>query len=287
MCDEATEHDLDAAGALSRRDVGLIVGSLGLASTFPANAAALPVVEKDVLVTTPDGQADCWFAAPAKGKHPAVIVWPDIFGLRPAFKQMYLRLAEAGYAVLIVNPFYRSAKAPTSVPGVAFDDAFRAQVGKMRTLMTPEAIARDALAFASFLDAQKSVNVRRKIGVTGYCMGGSLAVRTAAGVPARIGAAASFHGGILATANPDSPHLLIPKTKASFLIAVADNDDKQNPDDKVKLRAAFDAAKRPAEIEVYAGAMHGWCPPDGRAYNQALAEKAWGRMLVLFGKTLG
>jgi carboxymethylenebutenolidase len=287
MCDEHSEKDLDLVGAMSRRDIGILAGSIGLAAAFPANAATRKIVEKEVVVTTPDGQADCYFVAPAKGKHPAVIVWPDIFGLRPAMRQMGKRLAEAGYAVLVVNPFYRSSRAPTSDPGGAFDDAFRAKIGAMRALMTPDAISRDAQAFVAFLDKQKSVNAKRKIGTSGYCMGGPLVLRTAAAVPARIGAVASFHGGSMATADADSPHLLIPKSKASYLIAVADNDDQKDPDEKNRLRAAFDAAKRPAEIEVYKGAMHGWCPPDGRAYNKEQAEKAWGRMLALFAKALG
>lgn len=284
MCDEQTERDLDR---MNRRDFALAASGLALATALPAGAATVPVIERDVLVKTPDGMADAYFVAPAKGKHAAVIVWPDIYGLRPALRQMYKRLAEeSGYAALVVNPFYRSGKAPLTPPGTAFDDAFRARIGPMRALLTPEAVERDAKAFVAFLDAQKMVDRKRKIGTSGYCMGGTLVLRTAAAVPERIGAGASFHGGSLATDAPTSPHRLIPRMKASFLIAAADNDDKKDPEDKNRLRAAFEAAGRAAEIEVYEGAMHGWCPSDGRAYNAVQAERAWQRMLVLFEKSL-
>ncbi len=286
MCDDKTDRDLDAIGAFTRRDFALIAGSLGFAAAFPANAAALKVIERDVLVPTPDGKADCYFVAPAKGKHAAVIVWTDIYGLRPAFRQMGKRLAEAGFAVLVMNPFYRSTKAPVVLPGDFRNEETRRIIMPMRAQLTPEAITRDAKAFVTFLDEQKSVSRKRKIGTIGYCMGGPLVIQTAAAAPGRIGAGGSFHGSGLVTDNPDSPHLLIPQTKASFLIAIADNDDKQAPDAKDKLRAAFDSAKRDAEIEVYEGAMHGWCPPDGRAYHPVQAEKAWARMLALFAKTL-
>jgi carboxymethylenebutenolidase len=284
MCDEQTERDLDG---MNRRDFGLAAGGLTLATALPAGAATMPVIERDVTIKTPDGMADAYFVAPAKGKHAAVLVWPDIFGLRPAMRQMYKRLAaENGYAALVVNPFYRSGKAPVTPPGAPFDDAFRAKIGPMRALLTPEAVERDAKAFVAFLDAQKNVDRKRKIGTSGYCMGGALVLRTAAAVPERVGAGASFHGGSLATDALNSPHLLIPRMKASFLIAAADNDDKKDPEDKNRLRAAFEAAGRAAEIEVYEGAMHGWCPPDGRAHNAAQAERAWQRMLALFGKAL-
>jgi len=279
MCDDLTQADLDV---LSRRQLGVIAGGLALAAATPAFATgAQPVTGRDVSVKTPDGQVDAYFVAPAKGKHPGVIIWPDIFGLRPAMQQMGKRLAENGYAVLVVNPFYRSGKAPVTPPGAPFDAAFRAKIGPMRALLTPDAVARDATAFAAFLDAQASVDKKRKIGAAGYCMGGALVLRTAAAVPSRVGAGASFHGGTLAGAEPDSPHLLIPKMRARFLIAHAQNDDARDPADKDRLRAAFAAAKRPAEIEVYP-AMHGWCPPDGSAYDAVQAERAWARMLALF-----
>ncbi|MFM2411602.1 MAG: hypothetical protein RL481_2430 [Pseudomonadota bacterium] len=283
MCDQDSEADL---AALSRRQLGMIAGSLGLAASFPAHAAnALAVVEKRVEVKTPDGIADCLFTAPAKGRHPGVIVWPDIWGVRPAFAQMGRRLAESGYAVLTVNPFYRSGKAPTSPIGVR-DEAARAKIGEMRKLLTPDAIERDATAFVAFLDKQKIVDRKRKIGTTGYCMGGNLIMRTAAAVPARVGAAASFHGSALATDAADSPHRLIPKMKASFLFAVAAKDDERNPAEKDRLRAAYAAANLSAEIEVYADTLHGWCVPDGQAYNAPQADRAWERLLALFGAAL-
>jgi carboxymethylenebutenolidase len=195
------------------------------------------------------------------------------------------RLAESGYAVLTVNPFYRSTTA-AALAASGDRAAVRAKAGEYRKLLTPEATIRDTTALVAFLDKQSEVNTRRGVGTTGYCMGGPLVVRTAAAVPGRIRAGASFHGGGLATAAPDSPHLLIPKTKASFLIAIAENDDARAPADKDTLRAAFAAAKRPAEIEVYKGAMHGWCPPDSEVYNQAQADRAWARLLHLFQTAL-
>lgn len=284
MCDEQTERDLDELG-VSRRSFAVIAGSVGLVAAFPAGAAGHAVKEQDVVVTTPDGQIDAYFVAPAKGRHPAVLIWPDIFGLRPAMRQMGKRLAEAGYSVIVVNPFYRSAKAPITT-SATLDQAFRDKVMPMRALLTQDAVMRDATAIIGWLDKQTSVDTRRKIGTQGYCMGGPLVMQTAAAVPGRVGAVASFHGGGLATAAPDSPHLLIPRMKAQFLIAVADNDDKKDPAEKERLRTAFDAAKLPAEIEVYQGAMHGWCPPDSRAYDAAAAEKAWSRLLALYGKAL-
>ncbi len=288
MCDELTEQDaLNDARVMSRRGLGLLAGSLGIVATFPANAAALPVTDRDVLVTTPDGKADCYFVAPAKGKYPAVLVWPDAYGLRPAFRQMGKRLAEAGYAVLVVNPFYRKAKAPVAPPGANLTDpAIRALIMPLMAALTPATVETDAKAFVAFLDAQRSVDRKRKMATTGYCMGGPITMRTAALLPNRVGAGASFHGGGLATDKPDSPHLLVPKMKANFLIAIAENDDQRDPKAKDLLRTAFDSAGRSAEIEVYAGAQHGWCPPDAKPYNEAQAERAWARMLALFEKNL-
>jgi carboxymethylenebutenolidase len=189
--------------------------------------------------------------------------------------------------VLVVNPYYRSVKAPVLPEGVdprAPDNwaKVREQAGKL----SPSTNAVDAKAFVGFLDAQKSVSRKRKIGTAGYCMGGPMVVRTAAAMPNRIGAVASFHGASLANDKPDSPHLLIPQTKADYLIAIAENDDQKAPAEKEMLRAAFAAAGRPAEVEVYAGALHGWCPPDAKVYNAEQAERAWARMIILFGKAL-
>ncbi|HEX8301969.1 dienelactone hydrolase family protein [Sphingomonas sp.] len=283
MCDDLTDADnRGIQNGMSRRDFAAGATIAGLALMLPVPANALAVKGRDVSITTPDGVCDAYFVAPAKGKHAAVLVWPDIYGLRPAFRQMAERLAMSGYAVLTVNPFYRTIKAP-DLQAAGDRDVVRGQAGEARKLLTPKAAARDAVAFVAFIDKQPEVNKKRGIGTTGYCMGGPLVMQTAAAVPSRVRAGASFHGGGLAT---DPMLALIPSMKASFLIAIAENDDARAPTDKDKLRVAFDAAKRPAEIEVYAGAMHGWCPPDSQVYNQVQADRAWERLLALFKKLL-
>lgn len=286
MCDqdhfEKDRLEYEARGLVTRKQFGAMLGA-GVAMMLPKVANAVTVTESDVNITTPDGIADCYFVHPANGTAPGVLVWPDIFGLRPAFRQMGKRLAESGYAVLVVNPFYRAKKAPTAEAGGATpiqDLRPLARTLNATTHMT------DAKAFVGWLDGQKSVAKNRKIGTQGYCMGGPIAFRTAAAVPDRVGAVASFHGGGLVTDAPDSPHLQAAKSKAQFLIAIADNDDKRSPNDKVVLKETFEKANLPAEIEVYAGAAHGWCPPDSRVYNEPQAEKAWSRLLVLYGKAL-
>jgi carboxymethylenebutenolidase len=236
-----------------------------------------------VTVTTPDGSADCYFVHPSSGAAPGVVVWPDIFGLRPAFRQMGKRLAESGYAVLVVNPFYRTKKAPTAENGGATPIQ---QVMPLAQTLNPTTHMTDAKAFIGWLDQQPSVAKNRKMGTQGYCMGGPMALRTSAAVPDRVGAVASFHGGGLVTDQPNSPHLQAAKTQAQFLICIADNDDQRRPNDKVALKETFEKADRPAEIEVYKGAAHGWCPPDSTVYNEAQAEKAWSRLLALYGKAL-
>lgn len=282
MCDELTAADNDRY--LSRRGFAAGAAAAGVAMLLPRAADAMPVTGRDVRVKTPDGECDAYFVAPDKGKHPAVLVWPDIGGLRPAFRQMGDRLAEAGYAVLTINPFYRTAKPPYLEPGETPDaNKVRERAMEHRKLLTPEASTRDAKAFIAFVDAQKEVDRKRGVGTTGYCMGGPLVMFTAAAVPERVRAGATFHGGGMAT----EPMLaLIPGMKASYLVAIAENDDARAPDDKEKLRAAFAAAKLPAEIEVYAGTQHGWCPPDSRVYDQAQAEKAWERLLHLLKTAL-
>ncbi|MEG3088004.1 dienelactone hydrolase family protein [Sphingomonas sp. PB4P5] len=288
MCDEHTAEDNAAfLAGLSRRQFGAAAGAVGLAMLLPSPANAKPVKGKSVTITTPDGSADGYFVAPTSGKHPAVLIWPDIMGLRPAFQQMANRLSESGYAVLVVNQFYRSTKAPFLKAGESFDQPeIRAKIGPWRTLLTPEATTRDAQAFTTFLDAQKQVDTKRGMASTGYCMGGPMTMITAALLPTRIRAGASFHGGGLVTDKPDSPHLLVPKMKAAYLFAIAENDDAREPTAKDGLRTAFAAAKLPAEIEVYKGTMHGWCPPDSKVYNAAQADRAWGRMLALFETSL-
>jgi len=292
MCDERTNHEnnefLARTGQLTRRQFGKLSAGAGLAAILPKVVNAMDVMEMEVNITTPDGTADCYFVHPNSGKHPAVLVWPDIFGLRPAFRQMGKRLAESGYAVLVVNPFYRKQKAPTAPEHPDFNDqTTRSALFALAGSLTAETNMTDAKAFIAWLDKQPPVDTKRKMGTTGYCMGGPLMLRTSAAVPDRIGAGASFHGGSLVTDKPDSPHLLIPKVKAQFLFAIAENDDKSDPKAKDVLREEFKKANLQAEIEVYAGAMHGWCPPDSRVYNEAQAERAWGRMQELFKKALG
>ncbi len=287
MCDHDTFDSMQKAGALSRREFGAMGIGASVFALMPAVANAVEVTESEVSIKTPDGTCDAHFVHPVSGAHAAVLVWPDIFGLRPAFRAMGKRLAESGYSVLTVNPFYRAQKAPTAPPNPDFSDPpTRDSLMKFMGSLNATTHATDAKAFVAWLDAQPSVDKKRKIGTTGYCMGGPIVMRTAGTQPERIGAGASFHGGGLNTANPDSPHLLIPKMKASMLIAIADNDDKSDPTSKDILRKAFDAAKVPAEIEVYTGAQHGWVPPDSRAYNKEAAEKAWARKLELFKKAL-
>lgn len=286
MCDEHYEDDLAnymRFPPLTRRQFAAASMGAGLMVTLPRAANAQAVKESDVEVKTPDGVADCYFVHPGSGASAGVIVWPDILGLRPAFRQMGKRLAESGYAVLVVNPFYRQKKAPVVPAGASFaDQATRNLVMPLAQALNATTHTTDAKAFVAFLDSQAAVDKKRKIGTTGYCMGGPIVMRTAAAAPDRIGAGASFHGGGLVTKNPDSPHLLIPTMKAHFLFAVAENDDQREPETKNVLREAFAAAKLPAEIEVYAGAAHGWCPPDSAVYNEKQAERAWSRLLALF-----
>ena len=286
------EHDdLDEfarqPGHLTRRQFGAMVMGAGLAAALPRLANAAEMTTAEVTIKTPDGVADAFFVHPAQGKHPAVLIWPDILGLRTAFRNMAIRLAESGYAVLVVNPFYRVSKAPTAPEQADFNDpAVRQPLFALMNALTPDTAQTDAKAFIAWLNQQPAVDRKRKIGTTGYCMGGPLVMRTAAAVPEHIGAAATFHGGGLATDKPTSPHLLIPQMKAQFLIAIAENDDAKEPAAKDTLKSSFAAAKLPAEIEVYAGTQHGWCPIDSRVYNHEQAEKAWARMLALFKRAL-
>jgi carboxymethylenebutenolidase len=276
------------SGDLTRRQFGALALGAGLAAALPKLVNAAETTGTDVEIKTPDGVADAYFVHPAVGKYPGVLIWPDIFGLRPAFKAMATRLAESGYSVLVINPFYRTKKAPTAPDHPDFNDpATRQALMSLMGTLTPDTAVTDAKAFVSFLDSQPSVERKRKIGTTGYCMGGPFVFRAAAALPDRIGAGATFHGGGLVTDKPDSPHVLIPQMKAHFLIAIAENDDTRQPEAKDVLRDAFAKAHLPAEIEVYAGTLHGWCPPDSQVYNREQAEKAWSRMLALFSSSLG
>lgn len=290
MCDNDSIDDMlefQRRAELSRRQFGAMTVGTGLAFMVPRLADAAEVKESEVEIKTPDGTCDAYFVHPASGKHPGVLVWPDIFGLRPAFRKMGKRLAESGYSVLVVNPFYRTKKAPVAAEGASFQDpAVRSALMALAGQLSPATAATDAKAFIAYLDKQSSVDKKRKIGTTGYCMGAPLTMRTAASFPDRVGAGASFHGGGLVTDQPDSPHLLVPKMKAHYLFAIAANDDERQPDAKNVLRETFAKANLPAEIEVYEGTMHGWCPPDSQVYNEEKAEKAWSRMLALFEKAL-
>jgi carboxymethylenebutenolidase len=286
MCDQDhfddDRKDYEALGLVTRRQFGVLVGA-GISLLLPPVVNAVAVTESDVTVKTPDGSADCYFVHPASGTGAAVLIWPDIFGLRPAFRQMGKRLAESGYSVLVVNPFYRVQKAPTSPKGAATPIA---EVRPLAQALSETTHMSDAKAFIGWLDGQASVAKNRKIGTQGYCMGGPIAFRTAASVPDRVGAVASFHGGGLVTDQPNSPHLQASKSQSQFLVAIAANDDQRAPNDKVVLKETFAKASRPAEIEVYEGAAHGWCPPDSGVYNEPQAEKAWSRLLALYGKAL-
>jgi carboxymethylenebutenolidase len=294
--DQRTQQNNEAhTGDIARRDFVALSVTAGLAATAGPGAAALNVIETNVEIKTPDGTCDAAFIHPKSGSHPGVLLWPDAFGLRPAMRDMAKRLAADGYSVLVPNPFYRVSKAPfTDASHFNFQDP--ADMAKLRPLMAsataPGNAEKDAVAYVGFLDAQKEVDKSKKIGTQGYCMGGPLVMRTAATVSDRIGAGASFHGGGLVTDKPDSPHLLAPKIKARMYFGVASNDDARQPDAKDKLKGAFAAANVPAEIEVYAGAMHGWCVPDmptqngAPIYNKPDAERAWGKLLALYKAAL-
>lgn len=286
MCDQDHYDDdlkeFEARGMVTRRQFGAFVAA-GVAMALPTVANAAAVTESDVTITTPDGTCDAYFVHPTTGTAPGVLIWPDIFGLRPALRQMGKRLAESGYSVLVVNPFYRVKKAPTAEQGAA--TPIPSLVPMMQALNETTHMT-DAKAFIAWMDRQAPVAKNKKIGTQGYCMGGPIAFRTSAAAPDRVGAVASFHGGGLVTDQPNSPHLQASKTKAQFLIAVATNDDQRSPNEKNVLKETFEKAKLPAEIEVYTNAAHGWCPPDSAVYNEALAEKAWSRLLNLFKTAL-
>jgi carboxymethylenebutenolidase len=298
MADDKKDHERkdESMSDLSRRDFVALSLAAGLAAAADsASAAELPVVETSVEIKTPDGTCDAVFIHPTTGSYPGVLIWPDAFGLRPSMRNIGKRIAAEGYSVLVPNPFYRVAKAP-------FDDAssFNFQnptdMAKLQPLMASVnaagAAEKDAVAYIAFLDAQPQVNKAKKIGTQGYCMGGPLVVKTAAALPNRVGAGASFHGGGLVTDTPASPHLLAPKIKARMYFGIASNDDMRQPDAKDKLKEAFAAAKVPAEIEVYTAAQHGWCVSDMPAqngkpiYSRSDAERAWGKLVALYKMAL-
>jgi carboxymethylenebutenolidase len=286
MCDDEIHQGLTPDVSISRRGFGLAAAVAGAYATTASAQAQAAVAEADVTVKTPDGNADAaLFTPPGKGPFAGVLIWTDIAGLRPAFREMGRRLAASGYVVLVPNPFYRSAKAPVVDASFNFNDPEqRKRLFAMRAAMTPDGVDRDALAYVGFLDAQAKVSKKAKIGVQGYCMGGPLTLRTGAASP-RIGAAASFHGGTLVAKDAASPHLLAPKLHGEYLVCEAQNDDASDPAAKDTVRAAFAAAKVPLKLEVYP-AMHGWCVPGSQVYDPAQADRAWSELLALYKRAL-
>ena len=288
MCDDHTVQDEKTPNTtLTRREFNTLAAGATLAFSLPKTANAQSVTRHTVQVNTSDGVCDAFFVHPKEGKHPAVLMWPDILALRPSFEAMASRLAESGYAVLCINPYYRDAKAPVVETGESFrDESTQAKVLPMYRNLSPETHVRDARAFVDWLDQQASVDTTRAMGTMGYCMGGPMVMRAAATRADRIGAACAYHPVSLATDAQDSPHLLIPEIKASTFIALAENDDERNPDDKHVLSTAFKANDVTANIEVFDGALHGWCVLDSRVYNEAPAERAWAQTLALFEASL-
>lgn len=292
MCDAFTEKDIDSfsknGGTLNRRRFNQLLAMGALTSCFPQFAIAESKLHsREVVITTPAGKADCLFTAPSSGNFPAVVVWPDIKGRRAAFDQMGKRLASQGYAVLVVNPFYRDVSGAALPPGVEFPQPeARAILSPMRAKLTPDAVVNDAQAFFTFLDQQSEVDASRQGALMGYCMSGSFTIRAAAAMPQRIGAIASFHGGGLATGDDDSPHLLVSSTDAVAVHAIAENDHARSPDMYPLLKNAYMEAGLEADIDVYEGTLHGWTPPDSKVYNETQAELAWQRTLEMFNKAL-
>ena len=290
MCDESMLEQNAAylrQREVSRRQFGALSVGAGLVATLPRAANAQDVTETEVEIETPDGTADCYFVHPSSGSYAAVLVWPDILGLRTSFRQMGRRLAESGYSVLVVNPFYRNARAPVVAEGASFqDESVRNTVFPLAQSLSAQTHVTDATAFINWLDEQAAVDSSRGVGTTGYCMGGPMVMRTVAARADRVRAGATFHGGGLVTEADNSPHLLIPQMNASLLHAVAANDDESDPEAKNVLRESYSDAGLSAEIEVYEGALHGWCPPDSAVYNEPQAERAWSRLLVLFESAL-
>ena len=286
MCDqdhyEEDRLEYERRGLVTRREFGVMLGGAGMMMLLPPVANAQAVAERDVTIKTADGNADAYFVHPAKGAAAGVLFWPDIFGLRPATRQMGKRLAESGYSVLVVNPFYRQKKSPVA------ENASSAVVKELMPLMqalTETTHMSDARDFIGWLDQQPEVNKNRKIGTQGYCMGGPITFRTAAAVPDRVGAVAAFHPGALVTDAPNSPHLQAARSKAQFLVCLGDNDDKQRPKEKDILRETFQKAGLKLEVEVYMAA-HGWCPPDTQMYNAGESQRAWDRLLATYQQAL-
>jgi carboxymethylenebutenolidase len=293
MCGDGNHQGFISDTSLTRRTVLLTMGAVAATSGLPArafaeDAGARPVTEKDVSVKTADGSADAALFYPTgKGKWPAVLMWPDILGLRPVFREMGKRLAAQGYVVLVPNPYYRAQKAPVVTGPFDFNSkADMARISAFRSGLTDAMVDRDSAAYVTFLDAQPQTDRRRKAAVQGYCMSGPISFRTAAARPDRIGAVATFHPGALVTDKPSSPHLLIPKTRASFLVIIANNDAEKMPKEKPDLDAAFKAARRPATVEI-SSANHGWTVAGSQTYDEKEAERAWAELLPFYRANLG
>ncbi len=275
--------------SLQRRLLGKLAfgaGFLGMNSAW--SASGLSVAENRVNIETKDGLCDAYFICPDQGKYPGVLMWTDIRGLRPSFIAMGRRLASEGYSVLIPNPFYRASAAPIPAPDFDYSNPEqRAQARKLvAQLFFGNNAEKDTKVFLEFLQGQIEVDNTKKMGASGYCMGGPLVIRSAASFPDAIGAAASFHGGGLVTEKDNSPHLLIPQIKANVLIAIASNDDEREPETKKVLKGMFQREEVNADIEVYEEALHGWCVTDSSVYNQVKAEVAWKNLLQLYKKSL-
>jgi carboxymethylenebutenolidase len=293
MCGDGNHQGFIADTSVTRRTVLLTMTAAAAASgiavpAFAEDAGSRPVTEKHVSVKTADGSADAALFYPSgKGKWPAVLMWPDILGLRPVFREMGKRLAAQGYVVLVPNPYYRARKAPV-VEG-PFDFSSKEDMAKIRGFregLTDAMVDRDSAAFITFLDAQPQTDRKRKAGVQGYCMSGPLSFRTAAVRPDRIGAVATFHPGALVTDKPSSSHLLIPRTRAAYLVLIAKNDAERMPKEKPELDAAFAAAHRTAKVEVYP-ANHGWTVAGSQTYDEQQAERAWAELLPFYRANLG
>jgi carboxymethylenebutenolidase len=273
MCDSDINRRAFTAASIA---AGAVIGA-----AWSASAQAQGVKETDVSIKTPDGDTDAALYTPAgKGPFPGVLIFTDILGLRPAFRDMGKRLASSGYVVLVPNPFYRTKK------GLLIEGPFDfakdgAKLQPHTAAITPDGTTKDETAWLAYLDGLSQVSKKAKLGVTGYCMGGPRVVQAAALRPDRVGGAMSNHGGGVVSDQPTSPHLLAPKIKAKTFFAIAQNDAKRQPDQADKLTAAFAAAGNPCGAEVYK-ADHGWCVSDGAAYNMGEAERAWTQMLATF-----
>lgn len=293
MCGEGNHQGFIADTSVTRRTLLLTLSAVAAASgvaipAFAEDSGARPVTEKDVSVKTADGTADAALFTPSgKGKWPAVLMWPDILGLRPVFREMGKRLAAQGYVVLVVNPYYRAKKAPVIEGPFDFDKPDdRSKLMAFREGLTDEMVDRDSVAYVDFLDAQPQTDKSKKAAVQGYCMSGPLSFHTAAARADRIGAVATFHPGALVTDKPSSPHLLIPRTKASYLVIIAKNDAERMPKEKPDLEAAFAAAHRPATVQI-STANHGWTVAGSQTYDEGEAERAWAELLRFYKGTLG